>query len=767
MGRTVHTQAVAQAAKGGRGGGRSRRGRPSYAWLGVGAVGLGLGVGAALAGAGVAHADGGRGDSGLGSSSGAADVNGASVASGRAGGVGRRGSSGPASAVRAARALRGGGLRPVGAVASVSRPVQVLSPTPNALLGAAAVPVGAVSARAVGVSGWQPGQLVAGVVSIFVSDGTAAHPNAGLLVGNGYSFDALSCTGSAVCNGGRAGLLLGNGGAGWNGGSGGDAGLIGAAGRDGDAVSGCSSCTGGHGDAAGLFGTGGAIGAGAQGGSGGVNGIGADGGAGSAAAADGNDGGGSSTGSRSDPAAAIEVNVKDFGATGDGITNDTAAIHAAKDAAGVGGTVVFPTGTYVAAGLVLDKASQVWQILPNATIISEGSSHLAGLITVSAANVTITGGGTIDGNRAVIGVGDEHAWGIIATIIGTVDASDLTVQDVTIQNTPYYGVWGQGSRTRVLHSRFTGNYGTPIMLASYYLAIQLGGTVIQDTYDMEASDNFIDRTGEGASLLNASIKFGGNSGTGGEFRSYRAKALRNTILMPASPTDTQGYVCGIEFAYSHSGLAEGNKIVNGVMGISFARGNDGKAVSNTLTGQTLAAIELSRSPGCVVQDNVIDGLGLLGSVPSGSGIWFTGTGSDNATITGNRIFGLHTNGVGIADGGSGTRVSITANAIESRTAIFLHTVSDIVIHDNSLTNPGSVSGYGVFIDDSSNVSVSANHIQNYSSGIRLNSDSISDDQINVSNNLFTQCAISVDEVTSETGSIGNSITNAGNVVRAT
>lgn len=47
--------------------------------------------------------------------------------------------------------------------------------------------------------------------------------------------------------------------------------------------------------------------------------------------------------------------VRDFGATGDGTTNDTVAIQAAIDAAfaGLGGTVVFPPGNYRCVGLVL------------------------------------------------------------------------------------------------------------------------------------------------------------------------------------------------------------------------------------------------------------------------------------------------------------------------------------------------------------------------------------------------------------------------------
>src|SRR5688572_14834729 len=40
------------------------------------------------------------------------------------------------------------------------------------------------------------------------------------------------------------------------------------------------------------------------------------------------------------------VNVKNYGATGDGTTNDQAAIQAAVTAAGNGGCVYFPSGVY-------------------------------------------------------------------------------------------------------------------------------------------------------------------------------------------------------------------------------------------------------------------------------------------------------------------------------------------------------------------------------------------------------------------------------------
>ena len=78
---------------------------------------------------------------------------------------------------------------------------------------------------------------VADFVRIFVGDGTADNPNAGILFGNGYSYTSFegSCTSGAACNGGNGGLI-GNGGDGFNGGNGGSAGWFGTGGDGGTGV---------------------------------------------------------------------------------------------------------------------------------------------------------------------------------------------------------------------------------------------------------------------------------------------------------------------------------------------------------------------------------------------------------------------------------------------------------------------------------------------------------------------------------------------------
>lgn len=129
------------------------------------------------------------------------------------------------------------------------------------------------------------------VVGIFFSNGTAAHPNAGLLGGDGYSWTAQTC--SQTCKGGQAGLLFGNGGNGFGGGNGGSAGLFGNGGNGGAAVDGGDGGDGGRGGL--IVGTGGNGGAGGStstamatagdggnGGNGGLLGIGGYGGGGGA-----------------------------------------------------------------------------------------------------------------------------------------------------------------------------------------------------------------------------------------------------------------------------------------------------------------------------------------------------------------------------------------------------------------------------------------------------------------------------------------------------
>lgn len=116
--------------------------------------------------------------------------------------------------------------------------------------------VGSFGARpaAAGVSNAAPAPLAAhigvtdgGLLRVFIGDGTAENPNAGLFVGNGFSYSSATCVSS--CKGGNAGLF-GNGGNGFGGGAGGNAGWFGDGGHGGAGLAGQAGGDGGRG---GLF----------------------------------------------------------------------------------------------------------------------------------------------------------------------------------------------------------------------------------------------------------------------------------------------------------------------------------------------------------------------------------------------------------------------------------------------------------------------------------------------------------------------------------
>jgi hypothetical protein len=130
------------------------------------------------------------------------------------------------------------------------------------------------------------------------------------------------------------------------------------------------------------------------------------------------------------------VNVRDYGAKGDGMTDDRAAIQAAIDA-GSGSTVVFPAGRYLVSQA--PSAAGSWDLHvsgaqtsllgePGAILAQmAGTSPNVRLLHVDAANVSIRGL-VLDGQKALQTPG-EHRAGVFATGATGLELSDLTAQN--------------------------------------------------------------------------------------------------------------------------------------------------------------------------------------------------------------------------------------------------------------------------------------------------------------------------------------------------
>ena len=131
------------------------------------------------------------------------------------------------------------------------------------------------------------------------------------------------------------------------------------------------------------------------------------------------------------------VSVKDFGAVGDGTTNDTAAIQAAITATPANGTLVFPPGTY--RGYILLRRSDI-------CISGSGTKSTTLKLPNSTASITVPkeGGGTSTGLPNVIEIG-ECALGNSANTYENVTIKDITIDGNYSNNTaPTLDVFGHG-----------------------------------------------------------------------------------------------------------------------------------------------------------------------------------------------------------------------------------------------------------------------------------------------------------------------------------
>jgi polygalacturonase len=153
--------------------------------------------------------------------------------------------------------------------------------------------------------------------------------------------------------------------------------------------------------------------------------------------------------------AATTLNVRDYGATGNGSTNDTAAINraiTAANAAAGGAIVQFPAGTYRSANSIHMKSNVTLQLDSGATIMGAsgtgydqaepnpydayqdyGHSHFhdAMIWGDRLTNIGFTGAGTIDGGGHLI-TGNPDA-GEADKIISLTRCSNLTFNGITLR----------------------------------------------------------------------------------------------------------------------------------------------------------------------------------------------------------------------------------------------------------------------------------------------------------------------------------------------
>ena len=333
-------------------------------------------------------------------------------------------------------------------------------------------------------------------------------------------------------------------------------------------------------------------------------------------------------------------NVRAYGATGNGSTDDTTPIQAAITAAGAG-CVLLPAGTYVVSGLTVASAGAALRLEAGATLIAK-AGITGPVVTITAPGVSIFGPGVIDGNQ-----GSQTATTNLDCIQFQAGADDGLVQGVVTQNAAFRGIATLGAnRSRVVLNRVINcNHGG---IACTATSAAVDGPVIVG--------NIVSLAGSSVAV---GINVGGSNAT--------APVTNPTISDNRVSTPTAGLAYQVQFC-------------------PYARvvGNWG-----TSPGQVFSVVGGTDN---VVASNVAVAIGPAAGIELGS---------NYSVCTGNTIIksGPNASGCGInCDNGAGTTVAISNNKIVGALsqAILVGSYDHVTITGNALTqSPVAKTGFGV------------------------------------------------------------------------
>ena len=408
-----------------------------------------------------------------------------------------------------------------------------------------------------------------------------------------------------------------------------------------------------------------------------------------------------------------------FGARGDGATDDTAAIARARDAAGSGGTVVFPAGTYLLSGVSLSVTGQRWWLDPAATLrLKAGASTT--LLRIAASDVVLTGG-RVDGNGS--------AQSSSGTCI-SVSAPRVTIDGVDVGGCRGWGIYVRGAPNAHLVRNAVHDTGD----ASIFI----------ESDDVRGADN--------ANVELNTIQRTTNSGAGGIVVHGNGQIATRATRIAGNRVENVAQISIEVWGFAPNSVIVENVTVGGWMGISVDQSDDSQVLGNRVIAARTYGIELAGSQRCVVRNNTVDHTGIA----NGTGIALTGivATSRGNLLDANILIGAN-RGIQLNVGAHDN--TITGNQIQTWTTYGIELIASerIKITGNTISSAGS---QAIALDNSLNVEILANTISAARTAVGLyGHGGVTVDYVTVTQNVFQNVGVGL----SKAGAVGTHITYDG------
>jgi nitrous oxidase accessory protein NosD len=437
--------------------------------------------------------------------------------------------------------------------------------------------------------------------------------------------------------------------------------------------------------------------------------------------------------------------VRKWGVTGDGSTDDTAALEAASAGGGPNSTVIIPPGfnCLVSSEVNLQAAGQ--RLLAYGATISRAAAFTGlAVVRVGAANVTIEGL-TLDGN-------DKASDGISVTA-GAADG--MAIRHCEIYNC-LYGISANSTSDVIVEHNYVHDVAAYSMRAHN----------IADTRplsNIQVLSNRFDQSDQEPSTSTQAVLLIRGSATN---LTSDCEVSGNTFIQCEDPASSSALNC--ELRYVDGAVVTGNYGKDGSMLVSVAIASNIVVSGNVCDGATFYGIEVAGidPTGCfniAVSGNTIRGRGRLNY-----GVGIQGTAlSEGVVISGNSIQGTTLYGVFVNDQWddvsiTGNRIDITEDA-SGQFGIYLDGSSDhidrVSISGNVL-NGNDVGEKAIYLRDVRYASVSGNAMPEWTEhGVLLHSDDGTCEEIAVVGNTInglTSTAIG------KTGTLGAGVMTAFN-----